>query len=105
MQTLSKDELKKMNEVSEDDFVLINVLKPDAFNDKHIRTSINIPYSHPDSESLVELVSGGTKDRNIVVYCGSFQCKASTTAAEKLDKAGFKKVYDYEGGTADWFED
>lgn len=44
------------------------------------------------------------KCRKIVVYCSSFECDASRQAAEKLDHAGFEAVYDYEGGTRDWFE-
>ncbi len=26
------------------------------------------------------------------------------TSARKLDEAGFTQVYDYEGGTQDWFD-
>lgn len=103
MQPLSKDDLKRMNEEQHEDFVLINVLPRDAFNEQHIRTSINIPQEREDFEKMVKDVAG-SKDRKIVVYCASFDCPASPKAAEKLEKAGFTKVYDYEGGTRDWFE-
>ncbi|KTD14945.1 rhodanese-like domain-containing protein [Legionella israelensis] len=103
MQPITKHQLKKMNEVEHEDFVLINVLPQDDFNKKHIRTSINIPYTKDNFAQLVELVAG-SKERKIVVYCASFECNASPQAAEKLDEAGFKQVYDYEGGTKDWFE-
>ncbi len=105
MQAITKQQLKQMNDALEEDFVLINVLPQETFRKKHIRTSINIPYTDDYFESLVELVAGGTKDRKIVVYCASFECQASPKAAEKLDKAGFTQVYDYEGGTEDWFKD
>jgi rhodanese-related sulfurtransferase len=79
------------------------VLPRDEFNEKHIRTSINIPVDSDDFAEKVESVAG-RKDRKIVVYCANFDCDASPKAAEKLEAAGFDKVYDYEGGTEDWFE-
>lgn len=101
MQSISREELEIMNDSSEKDFVLINVLPQDAFNKSHIRTSINIPHDDPQFEETVAKVAGN-KDRNVVVYCASFDCDASPKAAGKLDRAGFSKVYDYEGGTKDW---
>lgn len=103
MKTLSKDDLKKMNEREHEDFVLINVLPRDHFKKQHIRTSVNVPHDRDDFTDQVEAISGG-KDRKIVVYCANFDCDASPNAAKKLEKAGFTNVYDYEGGTEDWFE-
>lgn len=103
MKPITRDDLKTMNEDRHDDFVLINVLPRNDFNEKHIRTSINIPVGDEDFERKVEDVAGG-KDRKIVVYCASFDCDASPKAAKKLDQAGFTQVFDYEGGTKDWFE-
>lgn len=45
----------------------------------------------------------GDKQRKIVVYCANHDCDASDKAADRLEKAGFKNVYDYAGGTEDWF--
>lgn len=101
MQTISRQELEGMNESGGSDFVLINVLSPEAFNQSHIRTSINVPLEDSDFEQTVSRVAGD-KDRSVVVYCGSFDCDASRKAAHKLDEAGFSHVYDYEGGNADW---
>lgn len=103
MKNIDRDTLKKMNEVEHEDFVLINVLPRDAFNEQHIRTSINIPVKHDDFAERVAEVAG-SKDRKIVVYCANFDCDASPKAAEKLAAAGFSRIYDYEGGTEDWFE-
>ncbi|MBB3189655.1 rhodanese-like domain-containing protein [Halomonas cerina] len=103
MQPITRDELKTMNEAEHEDFVLINVLAPEAFNKEHIRTSINIPVK---DENFVEKVEGvvGCKYRKVVVYCANFDCDASPKAAKRLEEAGFTQVYDYEGGTKDWFE-
>lgn len=103
MKAITRDDLKRMNETEHEDFVLINVLPRDAFNDKHIRTSINVPVDDDDFEEVVEKVVA-SKQRKVVVYCASFDCDASPKAAEKLENAGFTAVYDYEGGTKDWFE-
>lgn len=103
MQPISRDMLEKMNEEKKEDFVLINVLPRAAFREAHIRTSINIPHEEEGFEAEVEKVSAG-KDRIVVVYCASKECDASPKAARKLDKAGFERVYDYEGGTRDWLQ-
>ena len=102
MLPINRNELKEMNQ-SHQDFVLINVLEQEQFNKEHIRTSINIPVGDDDFVGKVKEVAG-TKDRNVVVYCASFDCDASTKAAKKLEDAGFKCVFDYEGGTKDWME-
>lgn len=103
MTPIDRETLKQMNEIDNEDFVLINVLPREAFNKQHIRTSINIPMASDDFVDRVESVAG-SKDRKVVVYCANFDCDASPKAAKKLEQAGFSKVYDYEGGTEDWFE-
>ncbi|MFO7764399.1 MAG: rhodanese-like domain-containing protein [Wenzhouxiangellaceae bacterium] len=102
MKTISRNELKRMNEEAHEDFVLINVLPREEFNKRHIRTSINVPVGDDDFVEKVESVAGG-KQRKIVVYCANFDCDASPRAAEALENAGFEQVYDYQGGTEDWF--
>ena len=101
MQPINRQELEDMNGSEKRDFVLINVLAPEAFRKNHIRTSVNIPATLSDFEAQVERVAGG-KERPVVLYCANFECPASTDAAEKLDAAGFQHVYDYEGGAEDW---
>lgn len=103
MRTIDHEQLKRMNEENHEDFVLINVLPREAFNKQHIRTSINIPVGSDDFAEQVDRVAGG-KDRKIVVYCANFDCDASHKAGMKLENAGFTHVFDYEGGTQDWFE-
>lgn len=103
MQTLTKNELKRMNETEKEDFILINVLPRELFNQEHIRTSINIPVNDDNFAATVEKVAGN-KDKKIVVYCANQDCDASPRAAQQLEKAGFRNVYDYEGGTEDWMK-
>ncbi|MCG5516804.1 MULTISPECIES: rhodanese-like domain-containing protein [unclassified Ectothiorhodospira] len=103
MKTIDREQLKQMNEEKHEDFVLINVLPREAFKKQHIRTSINIPVGSDDFTEQVDRIAGG-KDRKIVVYCANFDCDASRKAAAKLDDTSFTNVFDYEGGTQDWFE-
>jgi len=103
MQSIKRQQLEEMNKSGDRDFVLINVLPREAFNESHIRTSINIPHEESNFEDTVAKVSG-SKERDVVVYCASSDCEASPKAAEKLDSAGFSHVYDYEGGTRDWLD-
>jgi len=100
METLTKEELKKMIDEGED-FELINVLGPERFEAKHIPGSINIPVNKIE-QRIEDKVPN--KNRKIVVYCTSFSCQASPTAAKKLDEMGYTNVYDYEGGIKDWEE-
>lgn len=102
MQAINKEKLKQMNEQDRQDFVLLNVLPPDEFNAKHIRTAVNVPVNHPDFLTVVETVAGH-KGRPIVVHCKNADCDASRKAAKTLDAAGFQHIYEYEGGTEDWF--
>ena len=103
MKAITRDELKVMNEEQHEDFVLINVLPPDSFKEKHIRTSINIPVASDNFADTVEKVVAD-KSRPVVVYCANKECDASPRAAKLLEDSGFTQVLDYEGGTQDWFE-
>ena len=41
-------------------------------------------------------------DADVVVYCASDTCKNSDIAAQKLVTLGYKSVFVYRGGKADW---
>ncbi len=79
---------------------LVEVLDPEEYGEAHIKGAINIPLTEIGKESTERF----DPNQEIVVYCANSSCTASPTAAEKLDKLGFKKVYDYEGGKEDWME-
>lgn len=102
MKTLSAEELKRMRDTQED-MVLINVLSEEDFQKVHIPDSENVPVDRRDFAEQVEKLAGG-KDRTVVVYCTSFDCEASPTAARKLDEAGFINVYDFAGGLQAWLK-
>lgn len=100
MKPIGTEQLESMRE-EHDHLAVVNVLDKDAFLERHIPGSANIPVGDALFESRVEKLAGG-KDRPVVVYCASDTCDASPKAAEKLDRAGFERVYDYEGGMEAW---
>jgi len=103
MNVLTPGELDQMNHVDDRDFVLVNVLPREDFLAKHIRTSVNVPLQAAGFVERVEEIAG-SKEREVVVYCASVECDASTRAAQQLETAGFARVYDLTGGTRDWFD-
>jgi rhodanese-related sulfurtransferase len=94
---ITREALKAKIDAGED-FVLVDVLPPESYREEHLPDAINIPVTEIESEAPARL----PRDRDIVVYCGSFECQASPTAAKALEGLGFTRVLDYEGGLADW---
>lgn len=79
-------------------FTLVDVLGVESYIKEHIRTAISIPLDEIGRRTKSIL----GRDEKIVTYCASFDCKASTMAAEKLVKLGFKHVLDFKGGLAEY---
>lgn len=80
---------------------VVNVLDKKYYEDAHIDTkySVNI--------DMNDLLSYGDKhwDKQktaIVVYCANYKCTASRESAKLLVDNGYKNVYAYEGGSAEW---
>ena|SRR3990167_793574 len=78
---------------------IINVLDKDAYDDCHIKGSINIPFEKLESEA-----KNLNKYTTTVVYCSNYQCTASKMAASMLKNMNFQIVYAYEAGMADWYQ-
>ena len=102
--TIDGEELKRRydlekpdNEDRHEGYALVNVLDSGSFEREHIPHSINIPKGHEE-----EFERRFGKDKEIVVYCASFECDASPTVASWLAEKGFTAVRDYEGGMGDW---
>jgi rhodanese-related sulfurtransferase len=103
-QTIDRTELERKlssyrvdNRDRETGLALVNVLEPEMFDEKHIPNYVNIPGDNVD-----QFEQRFSKDKNIVVYCASKECDASPRAAQALAERGFRHVFDYEGGVADW---
>ncbi len=97
LKCITRNALIRMIDKNED-FILVDVLSLESYEKEHIPGSINIPLA--DIKNKAERLL--KKDKEIVVYCGSFQCTMSSLAAEILTKLGYKDVYDIEGGLQFW---
>ena len=67
MQTISRDELKRKIE-RRDDFILIETLAPEAYEQGHLPGAVNLP---PDKVRQMADDIAPEKDAEIVVYCAS----------------------------------
>jgi rhodanese-related sulfurtransferase len=81
-------------------YKLLDVLTLDSYGKGHIEGAASFPL---DTIDKVAAEKGLSKDDHIIVYCGSFQCTASTEAAKKLSGLGYN-VLDYKGGLKEWQE-
>lgn len=81
-------------------FKLVDVLEKGHYEKEHIRGAFSLPLKD------IEKKAGRffKKDDLLIVYCASFECQASTAAAEKLLTMGYKNVLDYKGGLKDYKE-
>lgn len=103
MNKLTREELKDKLD-NKEDFLLVNVLSEESFESLHIPGSKNVDVHKDDFLEKMEELTEGDKDKEVVVYCSSFSCQASPSAARKLTEAGYNDVADFEGGLADWKE-
>lgn len=97
---ISRDELKEKIE-GEDDFELVEVLSEDQYEELHLPGAINIPGDQLREQAPERIPD---KDREIVVYCASPACQASSRAAKLLTDLGYTHVKDYAGGKQHWRE-
>ncbi|MFA7565440.1 MAG: rhodanese-like domain-containing protein [Alkalispirochaeta sp.] len=81
-----------------DDFYLVETLRSQDYDEWHLPGAINIHFNKIGKEARDRFKKGD----EIVVYCHDEECRASIIAAEKLEKLGFEKVYDFSGGKKAW---
>jgi rhodanese-related sulfurtransferase len=81
-------------------FILADARDVDSFDDTHIPGAIPVPADEVD-----RLADAYDRDMDVITYCGSYQCLASTMAAKEFMKKGFRHVWDYKGGIKEWTED
>jgi rhodanese-related sulfurtransferase len=80
-----------------EDAQLIDVRTPEEFEEGHILNAQNIDFSSPTFDEEVNKLD---KSRPVILYCRSGG--RSAKCAEKMKEAGFKKIYDLEGGISKW---
>ncbi len=83
--------------LGEQDVQLVDVRTPQEFSEGHLKNAANFDIYEPDFTShFAEL----DKEKPVLVYCRSG--KRSADAAALLEEAGFKEIYNLDGGILRW---
>jgi rhodanese-related sulfurtransferase len=98
VRTMNIDELVGLMR-SNRHYVLVDARSRSDYDNMHIPGALSIPV-----EEIRDYADKLDKEEEIVTYCGSYQCPASTMAAKELMKLGFRNVRDYKGGIKEWEE-
>ena len=80
-----------------DNVQLVDVRTPEEYKEGFIANAQNIDfYSATFNQDILKL----DKEKPVILYCKSG--RRSANCAKKMKDAGFKKVYDLEGGISKW---
>lgn len=78
-------------------FKLLDVRSREDYAKEHIKGALSLPLDELDkAKSLFKPAD------DLIVYCDSFVCSASSSAAKMLARMGFSNVRDYKGGLREW---
>lgn len=99
MPQVTLEQVKSKMESDATDYIILDVQTLDAFNEKHIAGSINIPLGEIGTRKD-EL----PQDKEIIVTSGADNCGLSENAAEILIAYGFPSVKDFPNGVQKWQE-
>lgn len=80
-----------------EDVQIVDVRTSEEFEEVRIKNAQNIDYNSPTFDDDVSKLD---KDKPVVLYCKGGG--RSAKCAKKLKDAGFKKVYDLNGGISKW---
>lgn len=83
---------------------IVNVLDKELFDDAHIAGAPGVESICVAFDDVTTVAAYWDKDIPVVVYCSNYFCGASREVASMLIDLGFKKVYAYEGGIAEWYQ-
>jgi rhodanese-related sulfurtransferase len=93
---ITVEELKKL--MAEQQVVVVDVRSVDAYNNGHIKGSINLPLDKIQAGDYKDL----PRDKRIITYCSCGAENSSAAASSLLEKAGFKNGATLLGGTNAW---
>ena len=78
-------------------YLLADARDLDAYDDAHIPGAVSIP-----ADEVSRVADDYDQGLDIITYCGSYECPASTLAAKEFMKKGFRNVWEYKGGIREW---
>jgi rhodanese-related sulfurtransferase len=77
--------------------VLLDVRSKEDYTKEHIKGARSLPLDELDRAKQLFKPSDA-----LIVYCDSFVCSASSSAAKILSRMGFANVRDFKGGLREW---
>lgn len=89
--------LTAVTKMNDDNLVILDVREPNEFGKSHIEAAMNIPLAKV-AEKLTSLEK--YKQHPIIVTCQTGA--RSVSACKTLNKAGFDKVFNMQGGMQSW---
>lgn len=89
-------------EQKKDGLFVVNVLDADYYNDCHIKSPHSINLDLEDLDAFAQTLD--PEKAEVIFYCSNYMCTASGFAAKMLMQKGFKNVWAYEAGMADWYQ-
>ncbi len=72
----------------------------DAFDGIAVQGAKNLSVRDTDEKSLSAI--SADKNAPIVFYCGDYRCVSSSKSALIAEHLGYKNIYKYTGGIAEW---
>lgn len=100
MHVISREDL--IRRLGSEELRLVEVLSPEQYREYHLPGAVNVPLNDGFDEEIRRKVPD--EEQPVVVYCADERCDASTQAAKRLEALGYRNVYDYTAGKADWRE-
>lgn len=97
IEMISADEMANLSDM--ESVQLVDVRTVEEFTSGHIKGAQNIVYLSDTWSSEIEKLD---KEDPVYVYCA--KGGRSAKCAQLLADAGFKKIYDLEGGVSQWKE-
>ncbi len=85
-----------------DDLVIIDSRKPSDFKAAHIEDAEHLPNTETNAETLAKVLE--SKDTHVIFYCNGVNCGRSSKAVKIAVSEGYKNVYYFRGGIAEWKE-
>jgi rhodanese-related sulfurtransferase len=93
---ISLQHLKRILEGGEP-LIILDVRSKEDYAMEHIKGARSLPLDELDRAKQIFKPAD-----NIIVYCDSFVCSASSSAAKMLSRMGFTNVRDFKGGLREW---
>ena len=93
---LGPHNVKRLMDLRDDGFVLVDVRSSDGFNKGHMPGALNVPF-----EQLPTRLRELPKAKTVITYCWDIACTLSTKAAYVLASKGYR-VKEMIGGFEAW---